>query len=269
MQAKGMGIMCACSRRGSVICAVASRLIWAARQPFLVLLLAIIPVLPGHAATELPREQLIANYILRITKNIVWPRDSGRATFRIALIAPESRQLAVALTDFARTFRVDGLPVVILECARIEHIPPADVVYLPHNMANSMRDLSYRLEGRPVLIISEDYENRRLVMVNLLTREKRKISFEVNPANILNQGLKVGKQLLLLGGSELDVARLYKESQNNLMSMESRFTILAREMKEKQASADAGLGRPELRVPVLATVSCPISCCTERAEMAT
>jgi peptidoglycan-associated lipoprotein len=47
------------------------------------------------------------------------------------------------------------------------------------------------------------------------TKEKT-MKFEINKANILNQGLKVLPDMVLLGGTEIDVAKLYKESQDTL-----------------------------------------------------
>ena len=52
-------------------------------------------------------------------------------------------------------------------------------------------------------------------MINLIPNNG-KLSFEVNNTNISNENLKSGEDLLLLGGTEIDVRNLYFTSKKQL-----------------------------------------------------
>ena len=60
--------------------------------------------------------------------------------------------------------------------------------------------------------MSKDYPNKRLVMVNLISQGKS-VTFEINKANILNNRLEINQKLIFNGGTEIDVARLYRQGQ--------------------------------------------------------
>lgn len=62
--------------------------------------------------------------------------------------------------------------------------------------------LFYDYESDDVLFISDGYKDRKKVMINL-TENGNIIAFEINKANILNRGLNVSPDLVLLGGTKL------------------------------------------------------------------
>jgi serine phosphatase RsbU (regulator of sigma subunit) len=65
------------------------------------------------------------------------------------------------------------------------------------------------------LIITNNFENKNRVMINLFKIDC-KINFEINRANILNRGLKISADMVLLGGREIDIAQIYRDLQNSL-----------------------------------------------------
>ena len=70
-------------------------------------------------------------------------------------------------------------------------------------------------------MISDNYADQRFIMINLMDTDDKKLRFEINRANILNQGLLILPEMVLAGGSEVDVAKLYKASQDSMFLMQS------------------------------------------------
>ena len=214
------------------------RLILRAVRPASLVVLVVLCAVPGasYAAPEMTRDQAVANWIFRISGAIEWPESQSRKAMRLVVFSESPRRMSEELKGFANDYRIHGLPVEIRECSAAERLPDCEVVFVARDQVNAVRDLMMRLEGRPVLVISEDYENRRLVMVNLVSKDRKTLQFEVNKANVLNQGLKPRPNLLLLGGTELDVAKLYKEGQESLVKLND-------EMAQRQAKVDSEMKR--------------------------
>jgi len=57
-------------------------------------------------------------------------------------------------------------------------------------------------------------------MINLIINKDKSVRFEINKANIINQGLSLNPKVILLGGTELDVAKLYKGAKDTLLKKE-------------------------------------------------
>ncbi|MGD9223574.1 MAG: ATP-binding protein, partial [Desulfobacteraceae bacterium] len=91
--------------------------------------------------------------------------------------------------------------------------------------------LAAAAEGRPVLLVTNGYGNRRMVQINLIERPDQTMGFEINRANILNQGVGVKPEMVLLGGTEIDVARLYREGQKSLVEQQIRLDALQGDIK--------------------------------------
>ena len=73
-------------------------------------------------------------------------------------------------------------------------------------------------------------------MINLTLTDQNTVSFEINRANILLEGLEISNDILLLGGSEMDVAQLYREMEDNLNSLASEYMNLEKEAEAVNSS---------------------------------
>ena len=107
-----------------------------------------------------------------------------------------------------------------------------------------------RIEGENILLVTDGYQDKKLIMINFFDSGKGTLQFEINKANILNQHLRIKQDMILLGGTEIDVAALYREGQQSLRSLQKHSvnlennlgqlekTIVARN-KEIQDSKDS------------------------------
>ena len=71
-------------------------------------------------------------------------------------------------------------------------------------------------------------------MIDLVRSSNNKISFEVHRPNMVFEGLKVDKDIILLGGSELDVAKLYKETEIELSKTKRELTQQIAEISKQK-----------------------------------
>jgi signal transduction histidine kinase/ActR/RegA family two-component response regulator len=72
-------------------------------------------------------------------------------------------------------------------------------------------------------------------MINFVQVDKRHLSFEINRSNIVYEGLIISNDVLLHGGSEIEVATLYKAMEASLRNIKDQVVLQRRDLKEQQA----------------------------------
>ena len=71
-----------------------------------------------------------------------------------------------------------------------------------------------------VLLISENYKVKREILFNLYDTKDGKMLFEINKGNIYERGISINDEILLMGGTEIDVVALYLNAQEKLKKSE-------------------------------------------------
>lgn len=190
------------------------------------------------AARELKREEITSAYILNFAKNIEWPREDRIPEFRLLVIS-DDKALNREMLRLSASAQMKGKPIRITFSESIIIPKGIHLVFIARGLKDLAVPVFRRIEGHPCLLITDGFEDKRMVMINLVETRQNTIRFEINKANILNQGLKVLPEMVLLGGTEIDVARLYKESQDSLRFKEGRIADLRRHLDSIHAEISA------------------------------
>jgi signal transduction histidine kinase len=89
----------------------------------------------------------------------------------------------------------------------------AQLILLGQDKSDFLMNIYDNIEGKSILLISENYQDKQNVMINLYDSPNQELLFEVNTANVINQNLAMDPEILLNGGSSIDVASLYRNVQ--------------------------------------------------------
>ena len=172
----------------------------------------------------LNRNQTISAYIYNFSKNLTWKNESEFETFTIVLLSDDIA-LKNELEKVLKTAKIKGKTAsVILETYAERISTSVQVVYISENKLPLYYDLFDKVEKKPILIISENLEDKKSAMINLYDAPNRKMLFEINKANVQNQGITISDELLLMGGTMIDVAELYRNSQTSLRDIEKKLS---------------------------------------------
>jgi len=145
---------------------------------------------------------------------IQWPNEDKIDTFRIGVFGMDDEQLASLM--ILETFSIKEKPISIHHFTRLNDIGYTHILYLTRDKNSQIERLFASMSGKNTLLVSDRCNDRFRTMINFLPLKDNKADFEVNKANILNQELTNLPELLLLGGTEIDVAEMYRESQRSL-----------------------------------------------------
>ncbi len=176
-------------------------------------------------------------FTYQFANNISWPNQDQQDSFVVLLVSdnPEFRK---AFLETLSNRRIAGKPLVVTVAndASFSLMPIPNIVFVDHaKKAFELRILE-RLASLPVLVITEECSHSEAVMINLVYIDEKKtnISFELNRQNIERKGLIISSQLLLRGGSRVDLANMYEKQEEQLRKEREQLDLLRQEFNELQ-----------------------------------
>ncbi len=191
----------------------------------------------GVNADGLSREKLTASYLYNFAKNIRWPNEQGMSQFKLGVYDSNDARLFDELQVMAGRLQMRGLPMRVDKLDSASKLVDYQMIYIDPSVGDKISELYERLDSRPVLLVTSNFANKQLVMINLMSDGDR-LKFEVNKSNIINHGLEPLPELILNGGTEIDVAKLYREGQASLVSMQKQLQGRERELAQLSRTID-------------------------------
>ncbi len=174
-------------------------------------------------AQNLSKDEATASYIYNFAKNIAWSDEAARDTFKIALYRADNPKLLAALNLLEAGIRIRGKAIEVVQVNTVKSLANYQLIFLANASASTLKDVYRVIESKPILLVTEGSPDKQLVMINLLVQNSTRMGFEMNKSNVLIQGLKPLPELILLGGTEIDVAELYRQGQASLVAMQKKF----------------------------------------------
>lgn len=170
------------------------------------------------AQTQVDRSQILAAYINNFARYTLWPNENQIDSFKIVVFS-DNTEIINELIDFSQRRRIKNKPVSVSIYSSKLDLTNAQIVLVTKDKSDELLDIYDIIESKPVLLVSEEYSDKRNIMINLYETPQKQLLFEVNKANIINQNLSINPEILLAGGTEIDVASLFRKSQLSLQSM--------------------------------------------------
>jgi signal transduction histidine kinase len=182
-------------------------------------------------AQELADPLIKTGLLHKFAQHIEWPHEEDIDTFRIGIYGQEPELLSNLF--LLESVELKGRPVAIKQFSRIGDISAIHMLYVAWENNSELERITNKIEGNATLMICDRARNQDQIMINFLPLKDGKADFEINSANIINANLKITPDLLLLGGTEVDIAGLYKESQRGLQRLRSQIEELSESFRSK------------------------------------
>ncbi|MCJ7718211.1 MAG: YfiR/HmsC family protein, partial [Anaerolineales bacterium] len=203
-----------------------------ARLPSIILGLTIFFVVSGNlCAQEVTSPLIKSGLIHKFAQHIVWPQEEAIDTFRIGVFGEEPELMSNIM--LLESFDLKGKPISIKKFDRLNDITGIHLLYLSRDANSEIQKISKQIAGTQTLLVSDRARNQNLIMINFLPMTEGKAEFEVNKVNITNEGMDIAPDLLLLGGTEIDVVGLFKQSQQAMERFKGQIDELSESFKNK------------------------------------
>jgi len=185
------------------------------------------------AAEKFKDEQLKFAFVHNFINHITWPKENLKNTFTIGIYNDPSLFEFFYLSFENRTRK--GKKIQILNVHSIDEAKAVDVVYFPKKYNQEFSTLANNIRSSATLVISEESTERQDIMINLTKdAQSTTFSFEVNKSNIIYEKLAMSKDMLLLGGTELDVATIYRETEAAMLQTKKREVALNQKLYQQE-----------------------------------
>lgn len=188
-------------------------------------------------AQQLDSDQVKVAYIFNFIKHIHWPASEGKSSIILAVYddAGFYRVLKKALEKR----RVNGKAISVISVKTAKAARTAELLFIPFHHGERVSLLASETRRSGTLLVTDRSKNKHDIMINLIYNSATSaISFEVNKSNIIYEQLEMSAELLLLGGTELDVATLYRETELAMQNTRKRELELNQKLAQQQEKLD-------------------------------
>jgi len=197
----------------------------------MVLLLSVLIISPrGWAITT---NELRTAWIYTFAKHTIWPNDEQLEEIVIGFY-PAQPKLEALLRSATEDKPLRSKRIRVTSYRDLKAARQAHLLVLGGGKNTQLQAVSVGLSGSSTLLVTEAADDSLHTMINLLPQGDRRFTFEVHRPNIVYEGLDVGQDLLLSGGSELDIARIYKESERALVQVKDSLKLQAEALQQQE-----------------------------------
>lgn len=183
------------------------------------------------------RRTIVVANVYNFAKYTKWPQEKEDFRFHIVTSRNDIKE---EFLNLSRRETLFGKPILVTNSETEENVPlDADLVYVSQEYTNEVKKIYNKIMGKPILLVTDGHKDKFYVMINLIDTEDNKVTFEINKGNILQQGLETLPQIVTMGGSELDVAQLYFDSQDSLRMLESTISKAERRYDSLKRNMDS------------------------------
>ena len=185
-------------------------------------------------AQQLNKDQIKVAYIYNFLKHISWPEEKAKPQFVIAVY--QDATFYSLLKKSFKDKKVKNKDIAILLVSNLTQASASDIFYLPQQFNDQLAQIANTIRGTQTLLITDNSTDKHNAMINLIdSNGSNAVSFEVNKSNIVFEKLTTSAQLLLLGGTELDIAYLYRQTEQAMQATRKRESSLNAKLAIQQA----------------------------------
>ena len=172
-------------------------------------------------SAQYTKEQLKTAYIFNFAENIKWKNESDMPEFTISVLG-DSESILKELRTFSEGEKIKNKPIRIKSSNNINDLLSSQIIYIPKEQNKNIETLYNATKESDLLLVTDNLDDKQYVMINFIYKDDDRIHFELNEKTIADHDLSVLPDMVLLGGTNLDVQELYKKSQSNLLTKQEQ-----------------------------------------------
>jgi len=173
--------------------------------------------LTGQFSSAVSPESLRTVYIYNFIKHIQWPYENKRSEWLVGFY-PSQPELEKILRDETLDRTIRGKGIRVNHYDTLHQAAEADLLVVGRQYNTALREISSSLANSQTLMVTDRADDNLHIMINFVQSQDNTLGFEIHKPNIVFERLQVSNDLILLGGTELDIAHIYKETEKALSS---------------------------------------------------
>ena len=176
----------------------------------IIILLFLLSTFSLKTRAQISSEKLKATLILQFCENVTWQNELPD-TIKIACIEAD-KKLYDLLRSAEKNIRIQEKQISVEKIIDINNLPGFQVIYYGGNEMEELVELFNYAKQNNILLITNNIEDELFVLINIKENNiENKITFNVNMPNLTLSGFTVKLNLLLNGGSVIDINAAYEK----------------------------------------------------------
>lgn len=177
--------------------------------------------------------------IYNFAQNIEWKNDKQIASFRFGVIATDTATFH-NFKLLATRYKLKGRTIEPVLLDITSSLKDINLLYVDDFFSNTISDVYERIKGQNILLISDRSSSRLFTMINLLYDSKTKrISYEINRQNLDSESFTYKPEILVHGGSFIDLKELYKQTNDQLRAEAAKIEEIKTQLANAQSEKDS------------------------------
>ena len=191
-------------------------------------------------------DRLKAEFSVILTDYISWDGEDTLDKFSVGVLG--SSEVYKELSIKSETGKIKEKPFTVSYFRRLKDIVPVNILYVGKGMNDEIKKINNRIEGQPILLITDSCEQYENIMLNLLALNRaNQKSFELNKSNFDRAGLQISQKILYQGGREDDLRLIYRQSEEELEILKKDLNTQKEELEKLNEELGIRLFELELR----------------------
>lgn len=181
-------------------------------------------------------DDLQAVMIYKVIDLTAWPQSETDKQIKIGVYGASSAYIN-NLNQTYNQRRINNKPLKAFAFnpfQPMEKQPAIHVLIIKKQYAQQLKEISKRSKENNILLITEESNDHKHLMVNLSITHDGTLGFAINRANILLANLKISKDIVLAGGTEMDVAKIFDQAVSDLVATQKQLTEKESQLKQQK-----------------------------------
>jgi len=190
--------------------------------------------LPASSSQQDISNKVKAAYVFNFIKYIEWPDEKNIENFNIAYYGNEKGYWN-ALQEM-QGLKVKHFNINVVKITSLNQTGMLQILILDNEKSSNIKMFSNQLNEQATLIISENASDKKFTMINFIQTNEKTIKFELNRYQMLNVNLRVSTDILVLGGSEIDIVNLLNEMNATITKSSTEIKQQSERLKQLKSN---------------------------------
>ncbi len=204
------------SNTQTLLASYQKRLIGLAKPAYKLTILWLLFFTNSLLAESQREKQIKIALVLNFMEHTQWPNQNQKKDLKIGIIEKQDN-IIKPFKQAINHRKIHGLNLSVSSVIQLNHANDFDLLFVSAASPYSLSKISKAINQSATLLVTVNATDKKNIMINIFRQKNGSFGFEVNHPNITFEKLVIDrKQLLLLGGTELDMVKLFREEEAEL-----------------------------------------------------
>lgn len=175
-----------------------------------------------QSLAQTSKAEVIGAYVYNFAKLSDAKKQSKLSTYNITIVS-DNNDLISEFRNMAKDVKIKDKEIVLTHSPNAENINLENtcLIFIGADKLHHYNQIFESTKLSEIMLVSENYSEKRKILLNLYETNDGKLLFEINKGNIYERKLEISEEILLMGGTEIDIVELYLNSQQKLNKSDS------------------------------------------------